>query len=340
MIGLRRGTVALFPHEKEWEKEAEKITEKLKSILGNDAVDIQHVGSTAVKAIAAKPIIDLAVGVKHFEDILKYENILKEKGFYLRNSKLENQILFACGSYYDGTGDMQTHFVHAVLFGGREWKNYIAFRDYLNENEEAAKQYEALKIRLAEECPEDEGRVNYTNGKHGFITEILDRINSENNLTAPVGDGFLNIRVGAIIIKNGKFLMVGNQSVPYLYTVGGRIQFGESAEQAVVREVVEETGVKMEIDRLGFIHENFFCGDSGKTAGKTVYEISFFFYMKTPENFDPICDSFAGNGSKEFLTWATVDDERKYFPRFFRTELAAPLTVPKHIIEDERQAEC
>lgn len=336
MLGLKRGTVALFPHEKEWEKEAQRTAEKLSNILGDSAVDIQHVGSTSVKTIAAKPIIDLAVGVRSFDDILKYGNKLKENGFYLRNSNIENQLLFACGSYYDGTGDVQTHFIHVVIYGSREWNNYIGFRDYLNKNKEAAKQYEKLKIRLAEKCPEDEGRVKYTNGKHGFITEILDRINSESNLTAPVGDGFLNVRVGAIIMKDGKFLMAGNPSVDYLYSVGGRIQFGESAEQAVIREVEEETGVKMEIDRLGFIHENFFTGDSGKTDGRTIYEISFFFYMKTPEDFEPVCGSFSSDGSKEFLTWATTDDERDYYPKFFRTELVNLSAFPKHIVEDER----
>ena len=58
-------------------------------------------------------------------------------------------------------------------------------------------------------------------------------------------DGILNIRVGAIIMKNGKILMVGNGRSNYLYSVGGRIKFGETAEEAVVREVYEETGVKM-----------------------------------------------------------------------------------------------
>ena len=64
-------------------------------------------------------------------------------------------------------------------------------------------------------------------------------------------DGILNIRVGAIIMKDGKILMVGNDR-DYLYSVGGRVKFGETAEEAVVREVLEETGVQMEIDRLGF----------------------------------------------------------------------------------------
>ena len=80
-------------------------------------------------------------------------------------------------------------------------------------------------------------------------------------------NGLINIRVGAIILKDGKLLMVGNRRSNYLYSVGGRIKFGETAEQAVVREVFEETGVKMEIDRLGFVHENYFYGDAPTNFG-------------------------------------------------------------------------
>ena len=77
------------------------------------------------------------------------------------------------------------------------------------------------------------------------------------DMTVPCEDGFINIRVGAIIMKDGKLLMVGNSARPeYLYSVGGRVKFGETAEEAVVREVYEETGVRLEPDRLGFVHES------------------------------------------------------------------------------------
>ena len=95
-------------------------------------------------------------------------------------------------------------------------------------------------------------------------------------------DGILNIRVGAIIMKDGKILMVGNDR-DYLYSVGGRVKFGETAEEAVVREVLEETGVQMEIDRLGFVHENYFYGDMPSNRNKLIYEISLFFYLKVPD---------------------------------------------------------
>ena len=59
--------------------------------------------------------------------------------------------------------------------------------------------------------------------------------------TVEIDEGYINIRVGAIIMKDDKFLMVGNENYDYLYSVGGRIKFGETAEEAVVRDVYEET---------------------------------------------------------------------------------------------------
>lgn len=156
------------------------------------------------------------------------------------------------------------------------------------------------------------------------------------DICVPCGDGFVNLRVGAIIQKNGKILMVGNENVNYLYSVGGRIQFGETAQEAVVREVLEETGVKMEVDRLGFVHENYFVGDSPAKMGKTVYEISLFFYMKVPENFAPENRSFTEDDHKEFLTWVTPGDEHKKYPAFFDTELLTPSQGVRYFVTDER----
>ncbi len=149
-------------------------------------------------------------------------------------------------------------------------------------------------------------------------------------------DGILNIRVGAIIIKDGKLLMVGNERADYLYSVGGRIKFGETAEDAVVREVYEETGVKLEIDRLGFVHENYFYGDSPSNLGKLIYEISFFFYMKAPHDFEPISESFTEDNSKEHLRWVSLDENIVMYPQFFKDELKNPADTVKHFISDER----
>lgn len=173
MLGLKRGTVALVPHETAWEAEAARTIEKLKGILGNVAVDIQHVGSTSIPAICAKPIVDIAVAVRSFADIKEKQAELEVQGFYRRSWNDEGQELFACGSHYDGTGDQQTHFIHVVLADSAEWRNYLNFRDYLNAFPGIAKSYEALKLSLAATNPEDAGREKYTSGKHAFIQQIL-----------------------------------------------------------------------------------------------------------------------------------------------------------------------
>ena len=156
------------------------------------------------------------------------------------------------------------------------------------------------------------------------------------DMCVPCEEGILNIRVGAIIMRDGKLLMVGNERSDYLYTVGGRIKFGETAEEAIVREVLEETGVKMEIDRLGFVHENYFYGDAPTNLGKLIYEISFYFYMKVPQDFAPISESFTEDQSKEFLKWVCLDEKIKMYPTFFKTELRKSSDTVKHFVSDER----
>ena len=148
--------------------------------------------------------------------------------------------------------------------------------------------------------------------------------------------GVVNIRVGAIIMKDGKFLMVGNPRFDYLYSVGGRIRFGETAEAAVVREVREETGRTLEIDRLGFVTEDFFIGDSPAKKGKLIHELAYYFYMKTPADFEPACGSFTDDGSEEFLVWVSPEAGRKLYPVFFNDELRRPESAVKHFVTDQR----
>ncbi len=156
-----------------------------------------------------------------------------------------------------------------------------------------------------------------------------------NDLCVKTEDGILNIRVGAIIMRDDEFLMVENERDEHMYSVGGRIKFGETAEEAVVREVFEETGVKMEVDRLGFIHENFFPGDSLIKKGNIVHEISFFFYMKVPKDFEPVCMSFTEDDVKERLVWIKADHPKKYYPEFFKTELMNPSYEVKHFVTSD-----
>ena len=157
------------------------------------------------------------------------------------------------------------------------------------------------------------------------------------DMCVPCDGGILNVRVGAIIMKDGKILMVGNERNDYLYSVGGRIKMGETAQEAIVREVLEETGVKMDVDRLGFVHENYFYGDMPSNLGKLIYEISFYFYMKTPDGFCPVSESFTEDNTREYLRWVSLDEDVKMYPTFFRTELKSPTDTVKHFVNDERK---
>ena len=174
MLGLQRGTVRLYPHETAWEAEAEHTIIMLQKLLGDDAKEIQHVGSTAVPAICAKPIIDIALAADSFDDVMKHLPKLQAAGFYYRaQNNISGQKLFACGSFYDGTGDLQTHFIHVVLTDSEQWRDYILFRDYLNQHADTAKAYESLKLSLAEAAPVDAGRERYLQGKRDFIAAVL-----------------------------------------------------------------------------------------------------------------------------------------------------------------------
>ena len=155
-------------------------------------------------------------------------------------------------------------------------------------------------------------------------------------MTVPCGDGLLNLRVGAILLRDGKFLMAENDRDDYLYTVGGRIQFGETAEQAVVREVEEETGWRLQVDRLGFVQENYYFFDVAPWCGTPVYELDFYFYMDVPPDFQPATGSHTSDGLRERMVWVNSDDPRKMYPEFFREALKHPVQGVRHFVSDER----
>lgn len=169
-LGLKRGTVQLEPHNKQWEEVAVQTIGKLKVILGEDVIDIQHVGSTAIPAIKAKPIIDIAVGEDDFKRVLLYNEQLQQEGIVYRGSDVEHQLLYVMG---DMKNDTRTHHIHVVKWNGTEWKNYIYFRDYLNSNENVALQYQQLKEELERKYADD--RIAYTSGKQDMIDNILNR---------------------------------------------------------------------------------------------------------------------------------------------------------------------
>lgn len=144
-------------------------------------------------------------------------------------------------------------------------------------------------------------------------------------------------RAAAIIVENECVLFAGNEKEDYLYSVGGAVHLGETAEDAVLREVYEETGVRYEIDRLAVIHENFFHDENGSLAGLSCHEICSYFLMK-PRGSQKLRSRSTTQGVKEEMHWVPIDELEKIkaFPAFLKAYLAGPHTGIEHIVTDER----
>ena len=133
--------------------------------------------------------------------------------------------------------------------------------------------------------------------------------------------GKFNYRVGAVIINGRKILMARKpcEERVFYYSVGGRVRFGERLEDAVLRELKEETGIVCEIDRLFAVHENFFTDDSGVPF----HELSVFFLIKPNDDLMKIMNGHKTDGGPngEYLEWIDLDnsDNITLYPDFFRT---------------------
>lgn len=142
------------------------------------------------------------------------------------------------------------------------------------------------------------------------------------------GGRLFRLRAAAIILRGDSVLMMGNDAVPYLYSIGGAVQLGETAEEAVKREVLEETGLRLSVDRLLAVHQNFFA--SRDMGGEAWHELAFYYLMKTPENLGDIATaSLSMSGVKEHSVWVPFDriEACNAYLRFFK-DMKALLASP------------
>lgn len=168
MLGLKRGTAELIPHQPIQDENAETTIVLLKNILVEFAVDIQHIGSTSISGIHAKPIIDIAVGVNSLENTPLYIKKLEQHGIIFRGQDIPEQLLFVMGDFEN---NIRTHHIHLVKWNTAAWNNYINFRDYLNTFPEKAKIYDKCKQKLAAQFSANRSR--YTEGKRELIDILL-----------------------------------------------------------------------------------------------------------------------------------------------------------------------
>lgn len=150
-------------------------------------------------------------------------------------------------------------------------------------------------------------------------------------------NNWFRYRAAAIIVENECVLFVGNKNENHLYSVGGGVHMGETAEHAVLREVFEETGIHYEIDRLAVIHENFFDESNGMLKGLNCHEICFYYLMK-PRGTQELHSNSYSCGAKEEMHWIPIKDLDKYkaYPSFMKEYLSTEHCGIEHIITDER----
>lgn len=166
---MTRNEIYLAPYSEKWPVEFEKEKSRLLEILGKWVIAIEHVGSTAIPGICAKPVIDIMIGVQSLKEadehciakiitlgydyVQRYEETIPERRYLQKNSPQ----------------GVRTHQIHLVEMNSAWWKRHLLFRDYLREHPEVAKEYEALKKSLAIRHTDTN---DYAQAKTVFIREI------------------------------------------------------------------------------------------------------------------------------------------------------------------------
>ena len=154
-----------MPHSEQWHRLFAEEETQLRDAIGAQVVAIEHVGSTAVCGLSAKPVIDIAVAVREIADAGKCVRQLEGIGYQARGER------GIPGRQYFTKGDPRTHHLHMVESGGDLWRSHLLFRDYLRQHPEVAQEYENLKTELARKHTEN--REAYTEGKAAFIEGVL-----------------------------------------------------------------------------------------------------------------------------------------------------------------------
>ncbi|QLK09617.1 Putative protein family UPF0157 (plasmid) [Priestia megaterium] len=168
MLGLERGLVKLEPYNDKWSKLFDEERELLSSQLKELIIAIEHVGSTSIVGLSAKPIIDIAIGVSSLDVIIELKEKVRALGYVEVPVVIDGKHVFA--KYKE---KKITHFLHVMIYNQNLWLDQISFRDYLRSNLDAKIEYIKLKEKLANKYPNNV--ISYTNEKKKFVDNILKR---------------------------------------------------------------------------------------------------------------------------------------------------------------------
>lgn len=166
-VGLRRGSVILHAHDPDWAQDFADEKQRLQAIFGDEAGAIEHVGSTAVPGLSAKPVIDIEVGLKDFSKWRQFVAPLESAGYTFMPDRVRADEVFMP----KGPETARTHYLHVTQFDSKEWRGVLKFRDRLRADSKTRTEYETLKAILAQQFPGD--RAAYAAGKKAFIERAI-----------------------------------------------------------------------------------------------------------------------------------------------------------------------
>lgn len=167
MLGLTPGTVTLSEYDPQWPEHFRVEEVRLRAALGDRLLSVEHIGSTSVPGMIAKPMIDMLVGLRTLGDLASIVPVMESLGYqYKGEFGIPDRHFFTLN-------DPTTHHVHMVFHGGPFWRLNVLFRDHLRNHPHEARAYEALKRELAVKFANN--REAYTKGKDAFIRSMLQR---------------------------------------------------------------------------------------------------------------------------------------------------------------------
>lgn len=174
LLGLQRGTVRLEEYNPKWSRLFEQEKELLLKTFGNRIIAIEHIGSTAVPGLPAKPIIDINVAVPSLSDIDDFITKLQELGYeYIPERRFSDRQFFP-----KGPSEKRTHHLNLVeITSETGWKNQLLFRDYLRKHDDVKNEYTKLKSELAKKYADN--RDEYTERKSKFVISIIEEARKE-----------------------------------------------------------------------------------------------------------------------------------------------------------------
>lgn len=163
--------ITIVPYDPQWPSSFEAEALRLREALGTVALWIDHNGSTSIPGLSAKPIIDIQVSVASLQPLAAYGNCLESIG-YVHVPHPDDSF---CPFFHRPSQWPHSHHVHVVEKGGQEERRTLAFRDYLRDHPDAARDYEHLKHYIVAQLTMNEldPHEEYARAKKDFIERIV-----------------------------------------------------------------------------------------------------------------------------------------------------------------------